>query len=53
MRKLLALIRDEVKLREVFVFGGLAIASGGVALVHVPSALIVVGTVVLLLGIRR
>jgi hypothetical protein len=40
-------------LREAFVFGGLAAASYGVAQIHVPSAWIVAGVVVFLLGVRR
>jgi len=46
-------IARTLELRDVFVFGGLGAIGFGVAQMHVPSAWIVVGGVLLLLGLRR
>lgn len=42
-----------VDLNDVFVFSGLVAAAYGIGQIHGPSAWIVVGTVLLLLGLRR
>ncbi len=48
-----AAIAETIGLREVLVFGGLSAIAYGVAQMHVPSAWIVVGGLLLLLGLRR
>lgn len=42
-----------VDLRDVFVFSGLGAVGYGIAQMHVPTAWIVMGTVIFLLGVRR
>jgi len=42
-----------IDLRDVFVFGGLAAVGYGVAQIHTPSAWIIIGGAVLVLGLRR
>jgi len=43
----------DIDLNDWFTFGGLAAAGYGIAQIHVPSAWIVVGTVLFLIGVRR
>ena len=42
-----------IDLRDVFVFGGLGAIGYGIAQLHTPSAWIVIGIAVLMLGLRR
>jgi len=46
-------IARTIDLRDVFVFCGLGAVGYGVAQIHTPSAWIVTGIVVLMLGLRR
>jgi len=46
-------IAENFELREVFVFGGLSAVGYGVAQIHAPSAWIVIGTALVILGMRR
>jgi len=42
-----------LELRDIFVFGGLGAITYGVAQIHEPSAWIVVGAALFVLGLRR
>lgn len=53
VKRLAAFVRAQVDLRDVFCFGGLASVGAGVAQIHVPAALIVVGAVLFWLGVKR
>ena len=57
MRKLLSDIKNAIEgavgLNEVFVFGGILISGYGIAQIYEPAAWIVIGTIILLLGLRR
>ena len=53
LRAALKVVLAAVDLRDVFAFGGLSAVAYGVAQIHSPSAWIVAGAVVFLLGIRR
>lgn len=52
-RKLLALVRAEIGLREVLCFGGLGCVAYGLAQVYAPAAWIVPGAALFWLGVKR
>lgn len=53
VRSLFARLAAQVTLRDGFAFGGLAAVGYGVWQIHQPTAWIVVGAVVFVLGARR
>lgn len=53
LRKLVAAAREELELRDAFVFGGLGLALYGVAQVYAPAAWIAAGGALFWLGIRK
>lgn len=52
MRALLKVIRETVGVRDVFVFGGLALLCLGAGMVYLPAAPIVAGLALLVIGLN-
>lgn len=46
-------VKLDIDLNDVFVFAGLAALTYGIAQMHAPSAWIVAGGVIFLIGLRR
>ncbi len=52
MRAWLQSIRESIGVRDVFVFGGLALLSVGAGMVYLPAAPIVAGLALLVIGLN-